>query len=162
VKRKKLFAWIGVALLVAFYVRFGIIPPRRLSGAELKIKKKATQVESITRDVRKYMAMHNGKRPDSFSDMCEIDAKYRDSKWQEVYVLSTNSEANILVYQKEPWSEKNRLVYVCGRYGAYMADEQTFSNLVNGSMCWKDLRLIPRKKGTESRSVSHEQRETTP
>ena len=146
-KRKKLFAWIGVALLVVIYVRFGIIPPRRLSGAELKIKKKAAQVESIARDIRKYMAIHNGKRPDSFSDMCEIDAKYRDFKWQEVYVLPTNREANILVYQKEPWSGKNRLVYVYGRYGAYMADEQTFNNLMNGSMCWKDLRLVSRKSG---------------
>lgn len=161
-KRKKLFVWIGVALFVAIYVRFGITPPKRLSDTELKAKKKAAQIESIARDVKEYMAIHNGKRPDSFSDMCEIDAKYRDFNWQEGYVLPTNREANILVYQKEPWSDKNRLVYVCGRYGAYMADEQTFNNLMNGSMCWKDLRLVPRKKGTERRSVSHEQRETTP
>lgn len=145
---KKTIVCICVIVGVAVYLRFGVIPPTRLSGVELEIRKRGREIESIARDVKEYEKRHDGNRPARFSDLIEIAPRYSDSEWLNWYELPTNRTANILVYEKYGrWGDKGQLVYVQGRYGAFMADEKTFCGLLNGAITWKDLRPIKKKGG---------------
>jgi hypothetical protein len=139
--KKSLFWW-GFIIVVAVYIKFGIIPPRRLSGIELKMHKSADTLELIARDIKTYMKKHNGVRPVDFKDLTEINTNYNCSGWLENYELPTNRATNILVNEKPGlWPNKRRGIYVLGQYGAFMVDEQTYRELLDGAITAQDARI---------------------
>ena len=144
---RRILAWTCAAIGGAAYMQFGITPPRRLSGVELDMHKRAALIESIARDVKAYMGKHNGNRPVEFSDLIEINAKYSDLGWLNDYRLPTNQVTDILIHEKtDLWKDKTVAIYLNGRYGALLVDEPTFNGLLDGTIGWKDLRMVKKKK----------------
>lgn len=138
---KKSLFWSCFIIVVAVYIKFGIIPPRRLSGLELKMHKRAENLELVARDIKAYMKKHNGIRPVDFNSLTEINTKYSDSEWLDNYELPTNRTTSILVNEKLGlWPDKRLGIYVLGQYGAFMVDEQTYHGLLDGTITLKEIR----------------------
>lgn len=137
---KTRFLSIVITAIALVYLKYGVLPPKRLAPVEIAQRRSCAVLESIAMDVNTYMREHAGSQPTSFVCLAEINDKYNNTNYFNDYRLPEKRETAILVFEKPGlWKDKSAAISLKGAYGSCRVDECTFYGILDGSINWQEL-----------------------